>query len=272
MSSIQPVGYFLGSLALIWAGRLQIRNIVLLQIGLQFITLILVLVIAAEKGLLFGLSVSRKNIKGLIGYGTKVYAGEMTGNVNTRLDQMLLAGLFPPKLLGLYVVAVAASSGPGMLANAVRTVSSPRISGSVTKLQGREQLARTFGRYVRFVVPFAILLGAALPLLIPFVYGQDFKTAVLTSEILLVASVVIGAATVLGAGGQALGDPWVASRAQIAAVPVTVVLLLFLLPRFGILGAGLASLAAYTVQFIVVVFGLRKHGIQCRNLAGINTG
>jgi O-antigen/teichoic acid export membrane protein len=131
-------------------------------------------------------------------------------------------------------------------------------------LESRAQLASTFSRYLKVVIPFAIVLATALPFLIPLVYGRAYGAVVPTSEILLLAGVVLGAAVVLGAGGQALGDPWIASRAQICAVPVTVGLLLLLLPRFGILGAGLASLAAYTAQLIIIVFGLRKHGIKWR--------
>jgi len=269
LRSIVPVGYFIGTVGLVLLHRLELQNVVIVQIGLQLIVLLMAAAIIAIKGLLTGISVDRHMIRQLMSYGSRVYAGEMTGNVNTRLDQMLLAGLFPPKMLGLYVVAVAAASGPEMLANAVRIVSSPRIAGFDTKADGSAQLVRTFNRYLKASLPFAAALALVLPFLIPMVYGRDFRATVPTAEILVLAGVVLGAAVVLGAGGQALGDPWIASKAQICAVPVTIGLLLFLLPRFGILGAGLASLAAYTAQLIIVVLGLHKHGLSWRGLAGM---
>jgi len=266
LRSIVPVGYFAGSSALLWAGRLQVRNIVMLHIALQSATLITVLCVIARMGLLSGLTADRHMIGKLLSYGSKVYAGEMTGNVNTRLDQMLLAGLFPPRLLGLYVVAVAAASGPEMLATSVRTVSTPRIAGVISIPERRAQLSRTFNRYLKVVLPFACVLALVMPWLVPLIYGQDFNVAVPATEILLAAGVVLGAAVVLGAGGQALGDPWVSSRAQIFAVPVTISLLMLMLPILGIVGAALASLGAYTGQLVFVIIGLRKHGIQWREL------
>lgn len=266
LRAIVPVGYFVGSISLAVTNRLQIPAIVTLHIGLQLLTLVLALAATQKIGCLAGLSVDASIVKRLVGYGGRVYAGEMTGNVNTRLDQMLMAALFPPKLLGLYVVAVAAAGGPEMLANAVRLVSSPRIAGCGSQTERRVQLVRTFRRYVMAVVPFAVLLALALPLLIPVLYGSEFRGAILTTEVLLLAGVVIGGAIVLGAGGQAMGDPWVNSKAQICAIPVTVTSLLLLMPRIGVIGAGLASLAAYSAQLGVVYLGLEKHGICLTDL------
>jgi O-antigen/teichoic acid export membrane protein len=65
----------------------------------------------------------------------------------------------------------------------------------------------------------------------------------------------------------ALGDPWLVSKASLIALPVTLLLLYLLLPSLGLIGAALASTAAYLAELVVVVFGCyRRHRISPRNL------
>ncbi len=65
----------------------------------------------------------------------------------------------------------------------------------------------------------------------------------------------------LAGGAQALGDPWLGSRAEIASAAATLILLLILLPALGIMGAAMASLVAYLFQFGLLVLGL-KHAYR----------
>ena len=52
---------------------------------------------------------------------------------------------------------------------------------------------------------------------------------------------------------------------QLAALPVTVVLLVVLLPRWSLVGAGVSSLAAYLTAGIVCVMGIRaESGLSIR--------
>ena len=67
-----------------------------------------------------------------------------------------------------------------------------------------------------------------------------------------------------------MGEPWLASRAELVALVVTLALLPVLLPTIGILGAALASLAAYTTASAVVVRGLRRrYPISLGELFGV---
>ena len=89
----------------------------------------------------------------------------------------------------------------------------------------------------------------------------------LPAEILLVASMFMGAKNVLSSGAMALGDPWLMSKANMVALPITVGLLFLLLPVWGLMGAALASAAAYLAELAVVIYGLnRRHSISAVGL------
>jgi O-antigen/teichoic acid export membrane protein len=99
------------------------------------------------------------------------------------------------------------------------------------------------------------------------VFGAEFKEAIFASEILLIGSLLVGARDVLAGGANALGDPWLPSKAQLYALGATVVLLCVLLPILGIVGAALASTIANAIQLTVVLYGLRvSHQIRSAEL------
>src|SRR5581483_7308124 len=94
-----------------------------------------------------------------------------------------------------------------------------------------------------------------------------FQASVLPAEVLVLGGAFLAAKNVLGGGLQALGSPWLASRADIIALIVTVTTLPPLLTRFGILGAAVASTLAYATQLLGVLYGLHKRqGISPRSL------
>jgi O-antigen/teichoic acid export membrane protein len=81
----------------------------------------------------------------------------------------------------------------------------------------------------------------------------------------------IGAKDVLAGGAQALGNPWLGSKAQLVALVVTLVLLYFLLPALGIIGAAIATAAAYATQLAMAIADLHRiHHIAPIKLFGLN--
>jgi O-antigen/teichoic acid export membrane protein len=102
---------------------------------------------------------------------------------------------------------------------------------------------------------------------VPLIFGGRFRPAVWPAEILLLASLFKGAEQVLGGGAGALGNPWLSSKANLTALVITGGLLYALLPTLGIMGAAIASAAAYLAELSVVLYGLhRTHSISTLSL------
>jgi O-antigen/teichoic acid export membrane protein len=259
---IIPAGYVIGIAALHAGRELSVRNVILLHLGLNVATTVVCIVVVRAIGVRLFHRPEGKLAKRMIWYGLQVQAGDVSQAANLRLDQALLSAWFPPAQLGLYVVAVSASGLAEVLSTAVRTVSMPTIAAQPTMESRRARLSYVFRRYWMLSLLATVALAAAFPFVIPRIFGSAFANSVVVAEILLVGSFCLAAKNVLAGGAQALGSPWLTSRAEILAFGVTVATLFLLVPKWGILGAAVASVAAYATQLVVLTVGLsRKHGI-----------
>jgi O-antigen/teichoic acid export membrane protein len=82
---------------------------------------------------------------------------------------------------------------------------------------------------------------------IPLLYGAAFRPAVLAAQLLCVGLVGEGLGGVVTAFLYGTGRPGLNSMAVVAGLATTVGLDLVLIPRHGLLGAAVASCAAYAV-------------------------
>jgi len=230
------------------------------------------LIALASSGIHPSLSVDFGLAKRMFAYGSKVQIGQVSGLANISLDQALIAAWLPPSYLGLYVVAVSVSAIPQLFASAVETVTTPSIGQKATAEEKRELTLDTFRRYWR--VSLLVVVGTALllPVAIPMFFGVGFKSSLLPAEILLLASLFMGARQVLGGVSFALGVPWLGSKGNIAGLFCTVILLYLLLPWWGIVGAAVASAVAYFAEVVVILYGLRRnHALPIAQLFRFNS-
>lgn len=259
LRTIIPIGYLAGTVSFIAMGRLTLANILILHLSLSTISLISTFALLAKCGVYPALRIDLPLLKQMLAYGMKVHVGQISGFANVSLDQTLIAAWLPSPYLGLYVVAVSSASLSQVFSAAVQTVSAPGIAGTQSEVERGSVLQKIFRTYWLFSILITLLLGAALPILIPSVFGARFAQAIWPAEILLIGSCFLGAKLVLAGGADALGDPWLSSKANLFALAITVVLLYLLLPVLGITGAAIASAAAYFAELCLVVYGLRRN-------------
>ncbi|HMG73500.1 MAG TPA: oligosaccharide flippase family protein [Pyrinomonadaceae bacterium] len=267
LRTIIPLGYLAGTIALAMAGKLILLNIVILHLSLTAATWL-----GAMAALLrFGIRPSFQPETGLgkemLRYGAKVQVGNVSGFANQSLDQVLMAAWLPPAYLGLYVVAVSSASISQVFSQAVQTVSTPSITQRQTNSERAAVLQGVFRRYWLLSLLGSLAISAVLPIAIPIVFGIRFTPAIWPAEVLLLGTLLGGARAVLAGGAQALGDPWLGSKAHLGALVVTVLLLYLLLPMMGIIGAAIATASACGMELLIVVAGLRSsHSIPAMNL------
>lgn len=184
-------------------------------------------------------------LRELLDYGLRSVVGTVPEALNTRVDQMFMVFLLSAEELGLYVVAVSWSLALGPAVQAIGDLAFPYVAA----MEKAEDATRFFATSVRtsfFVIILAtLLLMAATPIAFPLLFGADFAGALPVALVLLVASAFFGLRTVMNNGLRGLGYPEGTAIAEIASLFVTVSLLIALLPRMGIMGAAIASLAAY---------------------------
>lgn len=264
---ILPTGYLVGTVILLIAGRLSLFSIIFLHLLLNSIVLIGTLIVLSRGGVKLSLKPDTDLAKKMLKYGGKVHVGNISGTVNLSLDQVLMAAWLPPASLGLYVAAVSSAGLSQVFSQAVQMVSTPSITQRETLSERASVLQGIFRSYWLLSLLITLAIGALLPVAIPLVFGGSFKAAIWPAEVLLAGAFFLGAQVVLAGGAQALGNPWLGSKANVGALIVTLVLLYLLLPRLGIMGAAIATAAAYLTQLMIVVYGLKNtHGIPMTGL------
>jgi len=263
-----PATYALGLLVLLFTKPPHLRNVVLCQLG--------GVVVAAMLG--YGMLLRREEIRfawqpkalrSLVNFGWRTQLANVTAFINQRVDQLLLSLFIPPRELGLYVVAVTVTSAAGVF---------PQAAGIVTYATGANLDAPQAARIIaRTVQASAIWMGLgctclfiAVPWAIPWVFGRAFSGSVLACRILLPGAIALALSQVLYEGARALNQPALPSYAEGCGLIITAVCLYLLVPRFGFVGAAIASTLAYTGSLIVtLVLFRRRTGVGWRDLAGL---
>ena len=200
-----------------------------------------------------GLRRIRTPFRLLTSYGIRSYGVDLLGGVVAgQLDRVLVVGLLNPAAMGLYVVAVSLArtldAFPAALAQVVLPKSASRPVEEVVAMVGRGLRVST-----TISVVAALVLASLGPLALKGIYGPEFSSAVTIFRILLAEVVLSGITWILAQAFMASNRPGVISIMQGIGTGLTVPLLLVLVPRYGLVGAGLAMLTATTIRFVFAV-------------------
>jgi lipopolysaccharide/colanic/teichoic acid biosynthesis glycosyltransferase/O-antigen/teichoic acid export membrane protein len=182
--------------------------------------------------------------------------GSLLALVNLRFDFMFLAALAGPATLGVYAVASKYAEVLRLLPIAANWVLYPRFAradATTAATASRRLMWRAGIATAAASVPLAIAAAFVVPLL----FGSSFLAAVLPARILLVGLAADGVAGVVTAFLYGRGRPGLNSLAAGAGMTVTVALDVVLIPRYGAVGAAVASSLAYLTTTSTLVLWYR---------------
>lgn len=197
-------------------------------------------------------------ITDLLSYGRRSYWGNLSWQANARIDQAVMPFFIEPARLGLYAVAVSISSLVLPLAGAVANV----LFSEIARTPNREFAGAWLRQRIRVGITACIALAVVLmlvsPILVPLVFGQAFRAAVPIAIAMIGAGVLLGVNYILSDAIRGMGAPEVPSRAEIAGLLSTVLILAILLPIVNVWGAVIASWASYSIVAIILVTSLHS--------------
>jgi O-antigen/teichoic acid export membrane protein len=180
----------------------------------------------------------------LVGRGLRYQVGLVALNLLRRVDVLILNALAPGSPVGLYTLAVSVGEVTQVATNALAQV--------VLSDQAGKNLERATGLTVKSVrasmVMAACLVGAmcvAAPWVVPFLYGTDFRGSVPAIFALAPGLLAVSATRSIVPYLLRLDRPWLVSGTSFLALLLNVVLNLFLIPRWGIVGCACASSASF---------------------------
>lgn len=188
----------------------------------------------------------------LLSFGLRTYAVEVLRTLGTQIDQILVVGFLSPAKMGLYVVALSAAAVLQVVQTSVSRVLLPRVAARplpvVMEAVGRAARVTTA---ITFVL--ALILIAFGPLLLNLLYGPKFIESYQLLRILAVEALFSSVTITLAQAFAAVGRPGTIALFQVAGLLVGIPLLILLIPRFGLIGAGLALLIATVLRLVTVL-------------------
>ncbi|TXK83698.1 lipopolysaccharide biosynthesis protein [Paenibacillus sp. N3.4] len=196
------------------------------------------------------------SFKTLIKYGIGSYGNDLMGNISYYIDQIVIVGLLNPTELGLYAVAVSLSRVVNIFSTSIIVVLFPKASG----LPKDQVVDMTFRVYristcIAFFCSLVIMLVA--PFVMPLLYGPDFKEAISVFRMLLFEVSLSGGTMVLAQAFMALGKPKIVTILQGTGLLIVIPLLIVFIPKFGLVGAGIAILLSGVLRFIFILINVK---------------
>jgi O-antigen/teichoic acid export membrane protein len=201
---------------------------------------------------------SLTQLKTNLGYGVREYPGVLTEFVNWRLDLMMLVGMASSSSVGLYSIAVRLSDITTVLASSVGDALMPEVAASKKAHETTRMVTRSLRLTLCAHLALLVPLWFVVPLVLRFAYGERFVAVTPVLRLLMIASIMWSGGAVVISALNGLGHPGLSAIARISAAIVMVVSLITWLPSRGIQGAALASIAGYSVMFMVALFWLLR--------------
>jgi len=177
-------------------------------------------------------------------FGARAWLGGVSLLLNARLDQILVGVIASEVALGLYAVAVNGAEILLFLPTAIATSLLPAVARE-QEATSADRTLRTFRSAVVLTLGSIASAAAVGWLLIPLVFGADFRDAVQPFMWLLPGALGYTALSIFSNSLLASRAPGLSSMGSAAALGAGLALDVALIPSFGASGAAAAASAAF---------------------------
>jgi len=232
--------------------NLGILGALVSHLGTGLVGLIALTAVVGRKGGIFKPSWNSRIMGSTLSFGLKGQIGNILQFFNYRLDLFILNYFLGPDHVGIYTVSVGLAELLWHFPDAVSFVLLSKVANTKPGL-----LDSFTPRVLRSTLGVTAVGGIGLLILgksiISITYSPVFLAAYIPLVALIPGVVLLGGAKVLTSNIAGRGSPQYNSITSGLALIITVILDIVLIPRYGVLGAALASSIAYTVSFFASV-------------------
>ena len=188
-------------------------------------------------------------LRRMITYGLKFHVSILAGVIMLRADLLVVNHFRGPAEAGVYSVASQFGLLLMLLPGVIATLLFPRVTA---EQDARGETTCLVTRYTTFIMFLCCLAAVPFSLLLPVLYGAAFSDATRLLLILLPGVYLMGLESVLVQHFNALGLPRAIPVYWVVTLVLNVVLVFALAPRYGALGAAIASTISYAAIFALV--------------------
>ncbi len=260
MNLCNPLTTFIFVVLLVLAigfGGLSVNGVILAKLSASAIVLVFIVSCLRKQDLSFIPRIDKVAMSGLLSYGFGYFGYVVFQNLNYRIDVLLVSNLLDATHAGWYATATGLAEILWFIPNSIGIVLMPVVVS--TKGSAGDQLTAKVCRVsVALMAVGALGLVIGGHLVVKTLYGTNFVPAVSAIYALAFGILTNGLYTVLGA--------YLASRnllrklmgITVCGFVANLLLNLWWIPTWGIVGAGLASTVSYTVTGLLVAFTFVK--------------
>jgi O-antigen/teichoic acid export membrane protein len=264
LSVLSKIAYALGVLVLVGALGIGVAGGVIATGALSVVMVLGALrPILAKSRLHFDPKLMRKMLQ----YGRRVQAGSVFQTAMARLDVVILQFFRPLSQVGYYVIAQTIAELLLELTEAFKSSVMPYVShyeGQERQAAASADSVRHHGLLAAIATVANVFFGSAVILV---AYGTQYRAAVIPMIVLLPGVWFLGMGGVIQSDLSGRGLPGASSRLAGIAAVVTIAFDFALIPPFGVIGAAVASVIAYTTYGVASLVMLhRVSGIPVREL------
>lgn len=269
---LHNVIYLLSILVLIVIGRFTLLNTIYAVVLAYFITFIVCYILSGK-----GIGRSGPDLlllKESIKYGIKGHLGNIFQRFNYKLDLYFINFLIAGEAIsevGYYSIAAKVAEVLIFIPRSVSTVLFPVVASIKDEKEAGIITARICRITFLIVFIVAVLLLLFGNLIIPFCFGKDFSKSIVPMFFLLPGIVFLSVANILSNYFLGKGLPQIGAYSSFIALIATIIFDFLLIPKFGIIGASVASSISYmTCTFCFVYFFIKKTGLPVRSFMLVN--
>jgi len=212
-----------------------------------------------------------QNAKKLALFGSQMFGAGALGLICTQADIVLIGYFLTAKDVGYYSVAVVLSSFFTLVPVAFQKVTYPATSEYWSK-NNHQALQKVIDKSMKYcaciVLPIGLGVGFFAEEIVTVIFGREFIYAALPLCVLLIARVITsGTSSPIGQFFSGIGRPDLHLKIDAITAGANIALNIVLIPRFGILGAAIATAASMvfgTIIFLVLMPKLSAIKIDVR--------
>lgn len=221
------------------------------------LAIVLFLVWRLEKRFPFRPRLDRATATGLVGYGLGYFGYTVFQNLNYRFDVVLVSSFTDAAHTGWYATATGLAEILWFLPNAIGMVLLPVVVGTCGE-SGDWLAARVCRISLPIMMAGVLILVAVADGVVRWLYGPDFLPAAEVIHALALGILTNGLYTVLGTHLASRNKLGLLMTITCLGFTVNVLLNLWWIPLYGIVGAGLASSVSYSTTALLTAHAFSK--------------
>lgn len=192
------------------------------------------------------------SVKSISRFALSGFLAQISPIESFRLDTLVVAAIFPARIIGYYSVANSITNVPLFAADALSVVAYPHVA---SEDGGRARTATR--RYMKIGVAVTGLTAGvsaiAIPFALPLLFGRAYVPAISTAELLACAAAVLGLRRLGNDLLRGMGKPALSTQLEVITLAVFAGCLLFLAPVSE--GRGVAASLIVAAGVGVALFG-----------------